>query len=226
MHVAAMVLAAGDSTRTGAGANKAYAVVDGLPLAAHSLRTLAGDESVVRLLLVIRPEDRVVAAAAVAAAGVGIEVELVEGGPTRQQSEAAGLREIESAIEAGGIDMVAIHDAARPFFTRALWDRLLRRADEWGGAVPALDAGLLYPCEGELVGGPGRTTAVRVQTPQVFRAVPLLGAYRVAAGAAVGADDTAEVVERFSSLVVAAVDGEEGNRKITFADDLAPSRST
>ncbi|HEY7703400.1 MAG TPA: 2-C-methyl-D-erythritol 4-phosphate cytidylyltransferase [Acidimicrobiia bacterium] len=220
--MAVIVLAAGGSTRMSNQANKAYLQLDGAPLVARSLRTLASDQSTVRMVLVIRPEERALAEAAVSAAGTGLEVELVEGGPTRQRSEWKGIKALAAEIEAGDLDLVAIHDAARPFFTRSLWDRLVAAAEETGGAVPALPVANLFTREGDMVGRPTPTEAARVQTPQVFRAVPLLGAYRVAGETAHDFDDTAQVVERFSSLVVAAVHGEEANRKITFASDLAP----
>jgi 2-C-methyl-D-erythritol 4-phosphate cytidylyltransferase len=187
------------------------------------LRTLASDPSVVRIVMVIRPEERALAEAAVSAAGTGLEVELVEGGPTRQRSEWEGIKALAAEIQAGDLDLVAIHDAARPFFTRSLWDRLVAAAEEHGGAVPALPVANLFTREGDMVGHTTPTKAARVQTPQVFRAVPLLGAYRVAGATAHDFDDTAQVMERFSSLVVAAVHGEEANRKITFASDLAPA---
>jgi 2-C-methyl-D-erythritol 4-phosphate cytidylyltransferase len=221
--VAAIVLAAGGSTRMSSQANKAYLDWDGAPLVTRSLRTLASDQSVVRMVLVIRPEDRELAEAAVAAAATGVEIALVEGGATRQQSEWEGIRAVASDIEGGRLDLAAIHDAARPFFTRSLWDRLVAAAEDNGGAVPALPVVNLFTREGDMVGRPTPTGAARVQTPQVFRAVPLLGAYRVAGETAHDFDDTAQVVERFSSLVVAAVHGEEANRKITFASDLAPA---
>jgi 2-C-methyl-D-erythritol 4-phosphate cytidylyltransferase len=61
---------------------------------------------------------------------------------------------------------------------------------------------------------------VRVQTPQVFAAAPLLEAYGRAAAAGFEGTDTASCVERFSALPVVHVAGEERNFKITYPHDL------
>jgi 2-C-methyl-D-erythritol 4-phosphate cytidylyltransferase len=61
---------------------------------------------------------------------------------------------------------------------------------------------------------------VRVQTPQVFAAAPVLEAYRLAAESGFEGTDTSACVERFSSLTVMHVDGEEQNFKITYPHDL------
>ena len=61
---------------------------------------------------------------------------------------------------------------------------------------------------------------IRVQTPQVFAAAPLLAAYRQAAEAGFDGTDTAACVERFSSLTVRFVAGEQQNFKITYPQDV------
>ena len=61
---------------------------------------------------------------------------------------------------------------------------------------------------------------MRVQTPQVFRARPLLEAYRASVAAGFEGVDTAETIERFSTLEVAVVPGDDRNIKITFVEDL------
>ena len=59
-----------------------------------------------------------------------------------------------------------------------------------------------------------------MQTPQVFAAAPLLAAYRQAAEAGFDGTDTAACVERFSSLTVRFVAGEQQNFKITYPQDV------
>src|SRR6266511_3534577 len=61
---------------------------------------------------------------------------------------------------------------------------------------------------------------VSIQTPQAFRAAPLLDAYEAAARDGFAGTDTAACIERYTDLEVAVVPGEPGNLKITFADDL------
>jgi 2-C-methyl-D-erythritol 4-phosphate cytidylyltransferase len=61
---------------------------------------------------------------------------------------------------------------------------------------------------------------VRVQTPQVFKARPLLEAYRASLEAGFEGVDTAETMEKFSTVEVAIVPGDERNMKVTFVEDL------
>ena len=72
--------------------------------------------------------------------------------------------------------------------------------------------------DGTLVPLSGRH--VRIQTPQVFAAGPLLEAYHRAAEAGFEGTDTAACLERFSTVRVAYVAGEEQNLKITYPHDL------
>src|SRR6266511_1574935 len=90
-----------------------------------------------------------------------------------------------------------------------------------GAAVPGVpvenvlavdDTGRLLPGDGERL--------VSIQTPQAFRAAPLLDAYEAAARDGFAGTDTAACIERYTDLEVAVVPGEPGNLKITFADDL------
>jgi 2-C-methyl-D-erythritol 4-phosphate cytidylyltransferase len=63
---------------------------------------------------------------------------------------------------------------------------------------------------------------VGVQTPQAFRAVPLLAAYRSADADGFEGTDTASCLERYSpALRIAAVPSSSLNLKVTFPEDLA-----
>ena len=84
---------------------------------------------------------------------------LVTGGPTRHASEWRGLSALRGPIRAE-VDVVAVHDGARPLAGTALFDAVVRTAREHGGALPA------RPQPG-LVSGDGRwhvTGLVGVQT--------------------------------------------------------------
>jgi 2-C-methyl-D-erythritol 4-phosphate cytidylyltransferase len=222
MRVAAIVLAGGSGTRLGSEINKVYAAIGGRSMLSYSLQTLAQAESVVRLVVVVRPEDRSLAALAAEQAGTTGRCRMVSGGDTRHDSEMAGLRAIGDEIRSGGVDLVAIHDGARPFASRALVDAVLDAARRAGGAIP----GLPVPPGTHEVREDGAHAlasgeAVRVQTPQAFAAGPLLEAYERATAEGFVGVDTAEVVERYGSLVIAVVPGDARNLKVTYAEDLA-----
>ncbi len=114
---AAVVLAGGSGTRLGAEGNKVYLPLAGRPLLSWSLEAFARAPGIGRLVLVTRPGDR--GQAEQAARAVDRPVEIVDGGDTRHDSEWAALRLLAPAIDAGELDVVAIHDGARPVVTAA-----------------------------------------------------------------------------------------------------------
>jgi 2-C-methyl-D-erythritol 4-phosphate cytidylyltransferase len=222
-RVAVVVLAGGSGLRVGGDRNKAYLSLGGRTAVGISLRTTAAAARPRRLVLVVRADDVDLAERTLAdeLPDPPVPVELVVGGASRHGSEERALRNLEPAIRAGELDLVLIHDAARPLCSPELVERLVRTAARGGGAVPGLvvDDLAAVADDGALVPLAGRH--VRIQTPQVFAAEPLLEAYRRAAESGFEGTDTAACLERFSSLTVAYVPGEEQNFKITYPHDVA-----
>jgi 2-C-methyl-D-erythritol 4-phosphate cytidylyltransferase len=212
---AAVVLAGGSGTRVGTEGNKVYLPLAGRPLLSWSLEAFAQAPGIGRLVLVTRPADR--AQAGQAAQAIDRPVEIVHGGATRHDSEWAALLLLAPAIEAGELDVVAIHDGARPVVTQRLIADALAAAREHGAAVPGVplsavaDHGLI----------PVTGTLVRVQTPQAFRADLLLSAYAQADADCFTGTDTAACVERYAGIPVHCIPGDPRNVKVTYRPDLA-----
>jgi 2-C-methyl-D-erythritol 4-phosphate cytidylyltransferase len=223
--VAVVVLAGGSGLRVGHDRNKAYLPLGSRTAVGLSLSTMAAATmpGLRRLVLVVRGDDRELAERTLdeELPRPPVPVELVVGGSTRHGSERQALRHLEHDIRAGAVDLVLIHDAARPLCSPALVAALVCAATEHGGAVPGLVADDLVAVDHDdetlipLVG-----THVRVQTPQVFAAGPLLEAYHRAAEEGFDGTDTSSCVERFSSLDVVHVLGEPQNFKITYPHDV------
>jgi len=219
---ALVLLAAGSGTRVGAATNKVLLPLDGSDDPASSalglsLLTALEVPDVHRLVLVVRSGDEE-AVAAVAQPLLGErEVTMVAGGETRHASEQVALGVLRTDIEAGEIDVVAIHDTARPLAAPGLFAAVIGVAREHGGAIPAaplthLSTRDLRPVGGALVG---------VQTPQAFRASDLLAAYAQAAADRFDGTDTGATLERYAPDVrIVAVPSTALNLKVTFADDL------
>jgi 2-C-methyl-D-erythritol 4-phosphate cytidylyltransferase len=144
-----------------------------------------------------------------------VPIETAPGGATRHDSEWAALQHLRPRIESGSVDVIAIHDAARPLASVALWDAVVDAARENGGALPARRAVGLVRRDGG-----GVPDLVTVQTPQAFRAQPLLEAYAAAERDGFTGTDTAACVAAYTDLRLRAVDGEATNLKVTWADDL------
>ena len=145
----------------------------------------------------------------------------VAGGESRAASVRAGLAAVPAEAE-----IICVHDAARPFATVELFERVIAAvragADAAVPGVPVSDTiKVVRTVDGELEvsSTPDRSTLIAVQTPQAFRADVLRAAH---AGGAEGTDD-ASLVEIAGGRVV-IVEGEATNRKITTAEDLAWAR--
>jgi len=218
MRAAVVVLAAGAGTRVGAEVNKVLLPLGGVPVVARSVRTACAVPGVRRVVLVVRDgeQDAVRATVEPYLSDEPPEVAMVVGGATRHLSEWAALTLLAEEIEAGALDVVAMHDAARPFAGVALYEAVLAAALEQGGAIPVAHLADLVALDGRPLPG----DLVGVQTPQAFRAADLLRAHRQAGAEGFEATDTAAILARYTDLPVAAVDSDEGNLKITVAADL------
>jgi 2-C-methyl-D-erythritol 4-phosphate cytidylyltransferase len=144
------------------------------------------------------------------------EVAMVVGGATRHRSEWAALSLLRPAIEAGQVDVVAMHDAARPLAGASLYDEVLTAAERVGGAIPVAPLADLVAVDGRPLPRP----LVGVQTPQAFRARELLAAHVAAAADGAEATDTAGILADYADLAVAAVTSSARNLKLTVADDF------
>lgn len=212
-----VLLAGGAGSRVGAGINKVLLPLAGVPLIVHSIRAMLEVEQIHRVVLVVRPEDREVLSAAVAPHLGSHDLWLVDGGSTRHDSEWHALLALSSDIEAGEIDVVAIHDGARPLAPAGLWQEVIETARRHGGALPVAS----LP---GVTGRDGATDAASlraVQTPQAFRARELLAAYQRAHTDGFTGTDTAACLERYSELPVVGVPFPATNLKVTFPEDVA-----
>ncbi len=219
---AVVVLAGGSGSRVGADRNKVLLPLAGLPILAHSVRTALALDGVHRIVVVVRPEDREIVAEELAPHLGTHDVWLVDGGAERHDSEYAALRALRPDIEAGEIGVVAIHDAARPLASAALFRATIDRAAGDAAAVPAVAPGPLSDLDGHLARG----ELAAVQTPQAFTARPLLAAYDRADEDGFRGTDTAACLEHYAVAVgaevtIRRVPGERTNLKVTFPEDLA-----
>ena len=215
-RTAIVLLAAGSGRRVGAEVNKVLLPLDGVPVLVHGVRTALDVDGVHRGVVVVRDDDRDDVASALTPHLGTHDVWLVTGGEERHDSEYAALQALRRDIEGVELDVVAIHDAARPLATAALFRAVIDAAAQHGGAVPAVPAGRLNRVDGSLA----EDDLVAVQTPQAFAAGPLLTAYDAAARDDFVGTDTAACLERYADLTIHAVAGERRNLKVTFPEDL------
>jgi 2-C-methyl-D-erythritol 4-phosphate cytidylyltransferase/2-C-methyl-D-erythritol 2,4-cyclodiphosphate synthase len=217
MHVAAIIVAAGRGERAGSKQPKQFVDLGGG-------RTMV-DLSVKAFLSTPVISEVIVAVPPGFAASVlpSPQVRVVEGGARRQDSMANAMRAVTAAT-----DVVAVHDAARPFVTPRLIEDTVNAANEHGAAIAAIPV-LDTVKRAVAVGGRYRVadTLPRediflAQTPQAFRRDVLERA--LAAMGASNVTDEAMLVER-AGLPVHIVHGDPANVKVTTAEDLARARN-
>jgi 2-C-methyl-D-erythritol 4-phosphate cytidylyltransferase len=215
-RIAIVVLAAGSGSRFGNGTNKVWLPLSGRRIISRSISNATKSFKNARVILVIHPDDENLAKEVLARELPQLEVELVNGGDTRHQSEYHALLHLKEDIEAGKIEVVLIHDGARPLATPALFKEIAETAVARGGAIPTIkvDPSELDPYPNSQV--------VRVQTPQGFIAKQLLNAYQSAANDGFIGTDTGACIERyFPTVTTIAVTADPTNVKITYPQDLA-----
>lgn len=218
MRAAAIILGAGSGTRVGADRNKVLLDLVGVPVLARSVRTALEVPEVELVVLTVRPGEEPLVSEALAPHLGDAEVLMVPGGRSRHASEVRALRTVAAmAAREGAFDVVAVHDGARPLASVALWQELLVGAARDGGAVPVRPVtGLVARQDLSRVRG-----LAGMQTPQAFRAEPLMSAYAAAAAAGFEGTDTAATVARYAPEVqIGTVPGPARNIKVTFARDM------
>jgi len=144
---------------------------------------------------------------------------IVSGGEKRQDSVYRGLLKVPR-----GTGIALIHDGVRPAVTAGLITSVIRAAEKFGGAVPALpltDTIKKADNCGMIAGTCDRDSLFAAQTPQGFRFPEIKRAYAAAVKSMEAFTDCAAVYER-QGFKVKIVQGEKTNIKITYREDLRP----
>lgn len=215
MDFAAVIVAAGRGARAGGPVPKQYRRLGAMTVLERTLRAMLAHPRCTRIQVVIHPEDADRYAAATAALADPRLRRPVVGAATRAASVGRGL----AALEDDAPEAVLIHDAARPFVTVAVIDRVLAAIGPGRAAFPALpivDALWSADADAVVTGAHPREGLWRAQTPQGFRFDEILAAHR--AGDAGAPDDVA--IARAAGMEVRVVMGDGNNFKITLAEDF------
>jgi 2-C-methyl-D-erythritol 4-phosphate cytidylyltransferase/2-C-methyl-D-erythritol 2,4-cyclodiphosphate synthase len=211
--VFAILLAAGESSRyrlsDPGGGNKLFARLSGREIWRAAYDVLATHPRISGVGIV-GPENFLNSFSDSGAAFV------VAGGITRRDSCVAGL------LQAPANALVLVHDAARPFVTHELIDRVIDSAEKSGAAIPCVPIvdTIKHVAAGKVRATMDRSMLFRAQTPQAARRELLIEAL----DAHQHATDEASALESYG-IEVAVVDGDEANVKITTAADLDGSLS-
>lgn len=218
--VSVIIPAAGSGERMGGGVRKPFLELNGEPILFRTCRRLREIPGVFEIIVAVHPNDLdfIQDKKWEEARAAGIEL-AVAGGESRAQSVWNALEVVSARAE-----LVAVHDAVRPFVPRDIVRALFSTARKRGAAVPVVPMGdTPKRIEGDrIVETPRRAGLMRVQTPQVFRSDLLIEAYEYrinTGGLSEYITDDAQLVEALGREV-AAVYGSEFNMKITSPADM------
>jgi len=209
----AVIVAAGTASRMG-GIDKVMATLGGEPMIVRTVRQFQDCEAISEIVIVTR-EDLILPITSLCRAYPKVKA-VVQGGKSRQESVALGLNSLSDKTK-----LAAVHDGARPLVTWQVIDRVVRAANTYGAAAPAIPVkDTIKVVEGRVVKStPDRSTLFAVQTPQVFDFDLLRGALKKAEQDGAQITDDCSAVERMG-FTVKIVEGDERNIKVTTPMDL------
>lgn len=221
----AIVVAAGRGERLGGNVPKAFVTIHGRTLLEFSVATITSLPHAGHLVVVV-PEDRAAEALAlvrdVLPPNSSWDVSVTPGGRERHESVRFGLDALPESV-----DTVLVHDAARPFASLDLCDRVLaevmRTRDSVIPAIPVVDTLKRVDAEGIVHETVDRSAVRAVQTPQGFVREALASAHatvQLQEGSQPTPTDDAEVMQRAGGTV-RTVPGEAAAHKLTTPADFA-----
>jgi 2-C-methyl-D-erythritol 4-phosphate cytidylyltransferase len=228
MKVSVIIPAAGLGTRMGRSApekegtsRKQFMLLNGSPILIHTIRKFVTSPAVSEIVVALRSDDLTWARDLFAREGLADAVHTVEGGESRQQS-------VENALASigGDVELVAVHDAVRPFVEREVIERVIQEAAETGaaivGIVPVDTVKQVH--RNKVRATLPRERLILTQTPQVFRVDLLRKAFAKAREDLFVGTDEASLVERLEQVEVSVVLGTDRNIKITKPTDMDLAR--
>lgn len=208
-----VIVAAGSASRMG-GIDKVMAPLAGEPMIARTVRAFQDCDAVKKIVVVTR-EDLILPITSLCS-GMSKVKAVVAGGSSRQESVHLGLNALS-----GEVQLVAVHDGARPLVSWQLIDRVIRAANTYGAAAPAIPVkDTIKVVKGGVVEQtPDRSNLFAVQTPQVFDFDLLRGALKKVEQEQLQVTDDCSAVEQMG-MRVKIVEGDERNLKVTTPMDL------
>jgi 2-C-methyl-D-erythritol 4-phosphate cytidylyltransferase len=216
--VAVIVPAAGAGARMG-GIAKPLLQLGGEPVLVHALRPFLARPDVVRVVVALPGAEA--ASPPPWLTRLDRRITIVLGGAERADSVILALDAVPDDI-----DIVVVHDAARPLVTPAVIERTIAAAAAGGAiaGIAATDTVHEVDAGGRIVATLDRSRLWQAQTPQAFPRAVLVDACRRAAAEGWRGTDEAALVNRYGGSIV-VVEGDRENIKVTVPADVAIAES-
>ncbi|KPN94385.1 2-C-methyl-D-erythritol 4-phosphate cytidylyltransferase [Lysinibacillus sp. ZYM-1] len=215
MQYEVVLPAAGSGKRMGAGQNKLFLKLLEKPILIHTLEVFQQDPFCTGIWLAVKPEERVYIQALLDEYGITKVKGLPDGGAERQHSVHSCMKEMQH------VDIVLVHDAARPFITHDIIANLVQSAQDFGAAIAGVRAKdtMKKVRNGVIEETVDRDSLWMIQTPQAFQFDLIVEAENVADKVGFLGTDEAMLVERLGHTVH-IVESSYENVKITTQEDL------
>lgn len=213
--VGAVIVAAGRGSRMGTTVSKQFLLLQGKPVAVHTLEAFQRHERIGEIVLVVGSGDVETCTDWVRVYGLSKVKAVIAGGGERQHSVHLGLKELKA-------EWVMVHDGVRPFIGHAEIEACYAKAQETGAsvlAVPVKDTIKQVDAGGLVTATPDRSSLWSIQTPQTFRLHDLLQAYAAADRDGFLGTDDSSLAERIG-IRVSVAEGSYRNIKLTTPEDL------
>ena len=215
MQYEVVLPAAGSGKRMGAGQNKLFLKLLEKPILIHTLEVFQQDRFCTGIWLAVKPEERIYIQELLDEYRITKVKGLPNGGAERQHSVHSCMKEMEQ------VDIVLVHDAARPFITHAIIANLVQSAHDFGAAIAGVRAKdtMKKVRNGVIEETVDRDSLWMIQTPQAFRYDLIVEAEDVAEKVGFLGTDEAMLVERLGHTVH-IVESSYENVKMTTQEDL------
>lgn len=212
LKIAALIVAGGMGERLPGNLPKQYRPLAGVPILRRTVEIFVSHPDITIVMPVINPDNRTLYDKALKRLNLP---EPAMRGDTRQESVRSGLE----SLRAYAPDYVLIHDAARPFVTHALIDRLIESVKQHDAVIPVLPLTdtLKRITDNVVEQTVSRDNMFRVQTPQAFSYPLIMEAHKKALYASF--TDDSRLLETQGQNVY-TVTGDINNIKITTMEDL------
>lgn len=212
----AVIPAAGTSSRMKAYGNKLFAEICGVTVITRTL--LAFERSPWIDAIIIPTQNELIGEIKEICKDNAIRkvTAVIPGGATRAESVLNGV-----SFAGNKFDLIAVHDAARPFISQNVIEFTVNAAALYNAAAPAVPVkDTIKTATGKVVTETlPRETLFAIQTPQIFDADLLSAALRKAIGEKLPITDDCSAVEAIGMRVF-LTDGDYFNIKITTPEDL------
>ena len=228
MKISVILPAAGLGTRMGrtspekAGTSrKQFMLLEGSPILLHTIRKFVAFPAVTEIVVALRADDMAWAGELLSREAFSKPVRLVEGGDSRQMTVENALATLDADT-----DLVAVHDAVRPFVEPKVLEHVFAEAADCGaaivGIVPVDTVKQVH--RNKIRATIPRDRLILAQTPQVFRFDLLKKAFQKAREDGFSGTDESSLVERLDQVEVSVVPGSDRNIKITKPTDIDLAR--